>query len=62
MKKSLSILISIACNLTINLNKQRQEHNNLATIWREKLKGAMSVQEPSNYKMQNLNAIPKKNE
>ena len=31
---------SIACNSTIASNKQRQEHNNLATMRRAKLKGA----------------------
>ena len=31
---------SIACNLMITSNKQRQEHNNLVTTWRPKLKGA----------------------
>ena len=37
MSKSLNIFSSIACNLTIASNQQRQEHNNLATIWRAKL-------------------------
>ena len=32
----------IACNLTIASNLWGIEHNNLATIWREKLKGVMS--------------------
>ena len=31
---------SIACNSTIASNKQRQEHNNLATMRRAQLKGA----------------------
>ena len=34
------VFSSIACNSTIAPNKQRQEQNNLATIQKEKLKGA----------------------
>ena len=40
MKKSLSIFSSIACKSMIASSKQRQNHNNLATIYKEKLKGA----------------------
>ena len=40
MSKSLNMFSSIACNLTIASNQQRQEHNNLAIIWRAKLKRA----------------------
>ena len=41
MTKSLKVFPSIrACNLAIILNKQRQPHNNLATIRRANLKGA----------------------
>jgi hypothetical protein len=42
MRKSLDIFPSKTCNSSIAINKQRQEHNNLAivTIQREKLKGA----------------------
>ena len=40
MRKLLNIFSSIACNLMIALSKQRQKFNNLATIWRVKLKGA----------------------
>ena len=39
-RKSLNILSSIARSLMIASNKQRQKHNNLVTIWREKIKGA----------------------
>ena len=31
------IFLFIACNLMIILNKQRQEHNNLATIWAQSI-------------------------
>ena len=40
MRKSLSITSSIGYISMIALNKQRQEHNDLVTIQREKLKGA----------------------
>ena len=36
----LNIFLSIACKSLIATNTQRQEHNNLATIQSEKLKGA----------------------
>ena len=35
----------MTCNSMIASNKQRQEHKNLATIQREKLKGAWALQE-----------------
>ena len=38
--KSLSIVSSITCNSKITLGKQGQEHNNLSTIHKEKVKGA----------------------
>ena len=40
MRKAWTIFSSLAYNSTITSNKQRQEHNDLATIWRAKLKGA----------------------
>ena len=46
MRKSLHTFSSITWNSTIIPNKERLEHNNLATIWRAKLKGAYVVQEP----------------
>ena len=39
-EKVMNIFSFIACNLMIASNKQRQEHNNLAIMWRAKLKGA----------------------
>jgi hypothetical protein len=39
-EKFIEHLSFIACNSMIASNKQRQKHNNLATIWRAKLNGA----------------------
>ena len=39
-RKSLDVFPFIGCNSMITSNKQRQEHNNLATIRRQKFKGA----------------------
>ena len=40
MRKSLDVSSSIASNSMVASNKQRHQHNNLATIRRQKLKGA----------------------
>ena len=41
-----TILPSIACKSTIAPNKQRLEHNNLATNHEAKVKGAYAIHEP----------------
>ena len=45
MRKSLKVFSSIACNSIIASNKQRQQHSDLATIQRAKLKGAHVLEE-----------------
>ena len=48
--KSLNKVLAITCNSIIAPNKHRLEHNNLATIRRENLKGAYVVQEYAIYR------------
>ena len=55
MRKPVKVFSSIACNSTIASNKQRQEHNNLATIQRETTqRSPWALQEPRVRKLKEL--------
>ena len=62
MRKYLNFYLFIAWNSMIGTNKWRQEHNNLATILRAKLRGAHEVSKSLQFiQFQSTNANPNRN-
>jgi hypothetical protein len=61
-RKSLNQFSFTACHSTTLSNKQRQEHNNLATTWGADLRGAHALSTPRASSLsKNPNANPNKN-